>query len=172
MRAAIDAAAEVFFGTPVSIEERVYQALSVETNMFSAPHETHVWRQLFHVVPSMATLYEVLGVQPIPIGWPPRPRLLHEYSPRLHHPTWWIPAFVRLFGVRTSGRDHEYTATARTIIATKTLTVERLVQSILECGQYSKRARGRSPNMILRRLATARGLADVHRPRSRTSRPP
>jgi hypothetical protein len=161
MREAIDATAEAFFGTRVTIEERVYQALAVETKMFSAPHEAHVWRQLFKVVPSMSTLHELLGTDPIATGWPARTRAALEWAPRVHHPTWWMPTFVRLFGIRKFYEQHDYTPTARTVIATRELTVERLVESILESGQSSRASRRRHTNVIVRRLAEARGLSDA-----------
>ena len=163
VRAAISAAAELFFGRPVAIEERVYQALAVQTNMFGAPHEQHVWRQLCLVVPSMATLHDLINrdfdfAAPAS-GWPSRPRRLLEWASYSFNPTWWTKTFVRLFGVRTlEFGKHEYTETARAIIGTGFLTVENLLSSILESGQYSSKSGKRHINAVAKRLAEARGV--------------
>jgi hypothetical protein len=165
VRGAINAAAETFFGTAVAIEERVFQAFMVQTNFSGAPHEGHVWRQLTRVVPSMSALHDMLNADIVMEGWPENPRALTEWTAYSHEAKWWLPMFGRLFGVRTlDWGSRQYTAAAQSVIATKVLTVDQLVQSILECGQYTTTSRSaRKTNVVTRRLAEASGLGKVKR---------
>jgi hypothetical protein len=166
IRAAIKAAADTFFGRTIYVEERVYQAFMVATNMYGAPHETHIWRQLCLVMPSMSTLHDMINSDfdytAHGSGWPLRPFKILDSTTYVQHPTWWMPTFLRIFGVRR-GEDekHEYTAAALEVILTGRLTVDNLVLSLLECGQYSVRFGRRNVNAVTRRLADASGVSSV-----------
>lgn len=64
IRQKVSQAAEAFFGRPILIEERAYQALEVTRMYRRTPSPAAIWTQLERTLPAISSMYETLRISP------------------------------------------------------------------------------------------------------------
>ncbi len=162
MRGAIAEEAKVFFGRPITIDERALQALEVVTRKGRTATQGHLWASLNRSFPALAQLYGQLGFElfdKLSDYWPNEVWKLHEGK---HYRPSWTELFREIFSiVDRVGGNHSPTETRFAVEVSGRVSSIDLTTTVIESGWISKLYHRRATNLVLRGLERGAGLDET-----------
>lgn len=140
IRKDIQLAADMFFGRPILIKERVFHVFDVLTKKGKAPLQVHLWQSLINVLPAVGGIYDRIGsdIESIHVPWPKFLTKTDQFKDR-QKAIDWKRTFIRAFTERSTSLSFnsadpttwKLTGPAESIKVKGILSIEDLASSLI-----------------------------------------